>query len=119
LGLLILSYFISLIFYLTKESDRYLSMSLAKELKFKMRTIATRITEAIYFIFILPHTTKHSQMVENSNTVLVSSYTATCSIIGLTSFMVYSFIIKEGHVWKLLAEEKGFWKDLGSASKGE
>lgn len=71
-------------------------MSLAKELKFKMRTIATRITEAIYFIFILPHTTKNAVETDNSNTVLISSYTACCSIIGLTSFMIYSFIIKEG-----------------------
>lgn len=84
-----------------------------------MRTIATRMTEAIYFIFILPHTTKNSDANENPNNVLVSSYTSSCSIIGLTSFMIYSFIIKEGQVWKLLADEKGYWKDLGSASKGE
>ena len=61
-----------------------------------MRKVAARLTDAIYFIFFLPHTTKSNSTVENPNSLVISSYTACCSLIGLTFFMVYSLIIRDG-----------------------
>jgi hypothetical protein len=108
-----------LVFYFIKETDRIASMSLTKELKFKMRYVAIRIVEAIYFIFFLPQTTKNPASVETTNSVLISSYIATSSLISLTLFTLFFLICKKSKKWALFTHSMGFWKEMGTASKGE
>jgi len=113
------SYAVTFIFFLLKETDRRRSISLSKEFKLKMRHMAMRVLEGIYFIAILPMTVNSKNTIETTKTILLSNYICFICVFNLIFFIGFYIIKKKTLDWKFFYQMNGFWKEVGTASGRE